>query len=109
MGEEMEFRPSPQLEARLVAAAEQRAKFHGKTLGDGAEQFIRDRAEVAAEAIQRNDAAVDDVRPAFEKLIDEMVKAVNEIPGYADAHPNVIGEQTLSWALSRLCPLFPFC
>ena len=109
MGEEMQPQPKPQLASRLFATAEQRARFHGRTLGDGAEQFIRDHAEIGAAAILQNNAAIDEVSQAFERLIDEMVKAVDEIPGYADAHPNVIGEQTLSLALSRLCPLFPFC
>ena len=36
-------------------------------------------------------------------------KEANTIPGYEDAHPGSIGQQTLSKALNTLCPLWPFC
>ena len=42
-------------------------------------------------------------------MISTMIRASTEIRGYSKRSPNVIGEETLGWAQSRLCPLFPIC
>jgi len=101
----------------FVTAAERRAHMHGVRLGPGADGDIRQFARAAAERITDehrrlqgfNDPVVTAAATAFEQLIDEMVLAATEIPGYQDDHSDVIGEDTLRRALSRLCPLFPIC
>lgn len=98
------------LERALWAAAERRAAMHGVRLGQGADNDIRQFARTGADRIVGSDGeAVKASEAAFEKLIDEMVSVASEIPGYREAHPDTIGEDTLRWALSRLCPLFPIC
>ena len=100
----------------LWAVAERRAKMHGVQLGQGADADIRQFARTGSDRILNahpeaalNDKVVEDAEAAFEKLIDEMVSAASEIAGYREAYPDIIGEQTLARALSRLCPLFPIC
>jgi len=100
----------------LFAIAEQRAKTHGMQLGHGADGDIRRFAETGADRILAQvpdvtalDPTVVNAQMAFEKLIDEMVRAATEVDGYSAANPNIIGEQTLARALSKLCPLFPIC
>jgi hypothetical protein len=46
---------------------------------------------------------------AMSALIDEMTSARFRIPNYLGSHPDSIGEQTLTEALSVLCPLWPIC
>lgn len=102
---------------RLLDAAMQRAKANGVRLGFGADQFFALRAPEAARAIierARNTGApieplVRTAQLAFERLVDEMLAARKDIPGYIDRHPGVIGEDTLASAMRRLCPLWPIC
>ena len=105
-----------ELTAVLLSAAQRRAAAHGVQLGEGADGDIRRLAESGADQILRQlpqatagHAMVKDAESAFEKLIDEMVRATTEIEGYRTAHPRTIGEETLKRALSKLCPLFPIC
>jgi hypothetical protein len=105
-----------QLSSLLFQAAESRAKAHGTQLGQGADADIRGFARTGAERILTgltdpvlSNAAITDAQAAFVTLVDAMVEAASEIPGYRDAHPAMIGEQTLKRALARLCPLFPIC
>ena len=49
------------------------------------------------------------IRSNFRMLIDLMIEESGTIPGYQSRHPYVIGEQTLSRALSKICPLWPIC
>jgi len=100
----------------LFATAERRAEKHGMHLGQGADIDIRGFAESGADRIMAQgpditaqNPAVLNAHAAFEKLIDEMVRAATEIDGYREAYPATIGEQTLARALSKLCPLFPIC
>lgn len=46
---------------------------------------------------------------AFETLIDGMIVAANEMPGYLKHHPGTLGEDTLYKAQVALCPIWPFC
>jgi len=100
----------------LFNAAQTRARTHGVRFGPGAENDIRRFAEQGAERIlsqqsptDQEDTVVANAESVFEKLVDEMVHGASEIEGYRTANPGVIGEQTLSFALSRLCPCFPIC
>jgi hypothetical protein len=100
----------------LFSVAQRRAAAHGVQLGQGADGDIRLLAEAGADQILRQlpqvtseHPMVKDAQAAFEKLVDEMVRAANEIEGYRIAYPRTIGEQTLAQALSKLCPLFPIC
>lgn len=107
---------SDELAGILWAAAERSTEKHGMQLGPGADADIREFARTGAARILQehpdatpNDQVTKDAEAAFEKLIDEMVVSASQIAGYRKAHPGIIGEQTLSKALSRLCPLFPIC
>ena len=100
----------------LFSAAEHRASMHGVQLGPGADSDIRQFASTGASQMLAAHPApgppmqmIEEAKAAFEKLIDEMVSAASEIPGYHAAYPGIIGEQTLARALARLCPLFPIC
>ena len=102
------------LTKNLIAAAEQRASTHGMRLGPGADNDIRRFATTGASQMfaahtPPEPQKIEEAKAAFERLIDEMVLAASEIPGYRAAQPGIIGEQTLARALSRLCPLFPIC
>lgn len=99
---------------RLLAAAQARAASLGLRLGEGATYHIRDRAVAAATGLARptEDPADAEARAtaAFEDLVDAMAAARAEIPGYAEGHPGVIGEDTFWHVLaSAFCPRFPIC
>lgn len=94
---------------QMYDVAEQRARSYGLRLGDGADSDIRHLCQKAAIRLEKEPARLDEARAAFERLIDEMVVASKEIPGYREANPGVIGEKTLAWARGRLCPLYPIC
>ena len=100
----------------LFAAAERRARSSGVRFGQGADNSIHQFAQQGAQRIleqqpqvNRRDSIISQAESAFEKLVEEMVRASAEIEGYRLSNPNVIGEQTLTLALSRLCPCFPIC
>ena len=102
---------------RLFAAAQARANMRGFRIGDDAGEDIWLHAQTAAEQIHER-ASLTNVseselilegEKAFEKLIDAMIDGANEIEGYRITRGDVIGEQTLKWAMSRLCPLWPIC
>ena len=103
------------LARQFVEAAQRKAESYGVRLGEGADQGIREFARTGAERILQQPAgAVQDAQTlaavaAFERLVEEMVSAREEIPGYAISRPGVIGERTLAHALSKLCPIFPIC
>jgi hypothetical protein len=99
---------------RILAEAERYARQRGKRLGPGARSLFEAATVRAAQdlAATRRDQLVrrtHETEVAFHRMIDEMIRAIDEIPGYEQAHPGVIGEETLMRAMRRLCPLFPFC
>jgi hypothetical protein len=94
---------------RLFEAAVKRASKQGVRLGQGADAEIQRFARNAAELLFNEPDRFDEARVSFERLVDAMVVAAQELPGYAKAHPGVIGEETLGRAMSKLCPLFPIC
>lgn len=49
------------------------------------------------------------IRKNYRMLIDAMIQASEEIPNYKKRNPRIIGEQTLSKAMRKICPLWPFC
>ncbi len=97
---------------QLYEAARNYAASRGYKFGDGAEGDIQRYANDAAIDIEKKrlgQIGIGKAEQAFEKLIDSMIEAANQIPGYTIARPDVIGEQTLGQALNKLCPLWPFC
>lgn len=102
---------------RLVKYCDWRASRHGYILGDGARADIENLAVDAIARLQGQDRRLKRSYAAnmnlfernFAKLIDEMVKQSESIPGYSDRNEATIGEETLVAALKKLCPLFPFC
>jgi hypothetical protein len=111
-----------EIASRLYAAAEARAKQHGLRFGEGADQDLKSMARTAAETIleaakkkpkeHAEDYAGGAVRVASEAMatfVDEMVIGRLKIAGYMDSHPDTIGEETLAWAKSVLCPIWPIC
>jgi hypothetical protein len=99
--------------ATLWRSAEEVARDAGVTFGHDAEAYIRAHAERGAErlAAERSGspAAVAETIQAFRTLVRTMLEGANTIAGYKARRPTEIGEETLSFALRRLCPLFPFC
>jgi hypothetical protein len=97
---------------RLFTSASRRAESQGYHFGPGADQFFRQTSDEAATKIVSAGGTEDLIKAgevAFDRLVDEMIAASRSIPGYAARHPDVIGEETLAKALSRLCPLWPIC
>jgi hypothetical protein len=115
--------PTPsELADQLFRAAETRAMQHGLRLGPGADSDLRAMADRAADTILT--AAVtkpSDLREHYVRgaarvateammtFVDEMTSARFRITGYAEANPNVIGEETFQSARNVLCPLWPIC
>ena len=100
-----------ELGKRLFGAAERAAKQRGVRFGQGADGDIRFIADQAAREIaqlpapeQKDKAA--QAEHALERLVDAMVEATDEIPGY---QKGIIGEKTLERAKIKLCPLWPIC
>ncbi len=106
-----------ELAISLFDAAADRAKANDLAFGSGAEQWIREKCQEAALSINMSAesdpqsalTAAQTAESAFQKLVDAMASARLRIEGYADAHPDEIGEETLSSALKELCPLWPIC
>lgn len=104
------------LEDRLLAFAHWRAARRGFRFGKGAEQDLRQMVEDTVDRILTGDRRgmtktqmITAAEKALGRMVSEMIKARGLIIGYADAHPDTIGEQTMGWARSKLCPLFPIC
>ena len=88
--------------------------IRGYLFGAGAEGEFRRAIQQAADDIQslppdlqrtRIEQAVNN----FRLVIDTMIIASRQIPGYQNRHFHVIGEQTFAEAMQKLCPLWPFC
>lgn len=102
------------LSSKLFNLAKDHAATRNKRFGGGAHDQIHYMAQRAADEIM---AKPDAERPdamraadqAFERLVDEMISQADQIPQYTTKNPGVIGEETLTRALSILCPLFPIC
>ncbi|MEM9973704.1 MAG: hypothetical protein AAF771_05945 [Pseudomonadota bacterium] len=106
---------------RIFAHAERHAARLGYRFGDGSDQDVRQLADMAVAEVRIADRAGLEFSPmgaevrmrqaeaALEVLVEQMVIAANEIPGYADSHPGVIGEQSLREALRKICPIWPIC
>lgn len=104
------------LESLFYNAAATRAVGLGFRLGSGADSYFDSNAKGAAAKLaampeaERERQIVVTVRN-FQLLVDTMIS--ERWQAYADDQPrlmsNEIGERTLSQALARLCPLFPFC
>lgn len=100
--------------ARLYEAAEGRAKMRGYRFGDGSESDMKSLAGRAAQTLNESSEAPSNAvlraaEVAFERLVDGMIEASEQISGYRKAHPGVIGERTLARAMKQLCPLWPIC
>jgi hypothetical protein len=100
----------------LYHAAASRAIGLGFRLGDGADGNFRHYAEVAAREIVHGQAgeidenltrAVRNFQLLVDTMISERMRAYENQPQMLMG--NVIGELTLTAALNRLCPLWPFC
>lgn len=98
---------------RLYAAAVAHAQSRGFHLGDGADQYFRQRSGDAARQLAgaANDDGFDLAIANARALIDAMIAA--RPAAYADdpdrLASNIIGEVTLGEALAKLCPIWPFC
>ena len=106
-----------EISKRLFDTAVKRARSREVRLGEGADSYIHVLSGKAADEIIRySNATNSSVEPLvrsceliFETLIDEMLLARKNIPGYQTLQPNIIGEQTLAAALKELCPMWPIC
>lgn len=88
--------------------------IRGYRFGYGAEGVFRDAIQRAAKDIQSLPADLQRTRVEqavnnFRLVIDTMIIASRNIPGYQNSHYRVIGEQTFAEAMQKLCPLWPFC
>jgi hypothetical protein len=100
-----------ELAAAILKHADAYAADRGRRFGDDAYHDIQRFARRAATDIAQLPVAVQPgqlklVNLSFERLIDEMIGAAQDIKGYDSTR---IGEQTLGRALAKLCPLYPFC
>ncbi len=104
--------------AQVYAAAAAEAGSRGYRLGEGADRFFQDHADRLAQNAVPSDsdglaAAIDiDLAMAnFRRVVDAMIDA--RADAYRDdpqrLQSAIIGEATLGAALSRLCPIWPFC
>ena len=98
----------------ILDAAGIYASGKGYRFGVPAYDSMRYHASNAGAEIDRlptdaQGAKLNEAKDNFAKLIDEMIKAAQTIPGYQDKHPDTIGEDTLLEALGKLCPIWPFC
>jgi hypothetical protein len=103
-----------QIVNRLMREARDYAKSRGYRLGDGADNHFLEGLRRAAQNIQKRkgdalESTLLEYRKHLERLIDEMIRQSDIIPGYRIKHPGIIGEDTFWAALSVLCPLPPFC
>ena len=107
------------IEKRLISYAHWYAASQGYQIGDGAEHDIEYMAEQAivkmfGEKIptrfqSRHLAMLIQAEASFAMLIATMIQGSKEISGYSKKNPDRIGEETMGWARSRICPLFPIC
>ena len=108
-----------ELAERFLSNSNLYATSRGFRFGSGAAGFFKDAANRAAKDILEK-PDVDPDGPlfavlirhgdrAFETLIDAMIAGANELPNYLANHPQTIGEETLAFAMSELCPMWPIC
>lgn len=107
------------LAQRLFNAADHVIRGEGLQLGEGADGYLRERAELGAHEINVRSGgdlssvtAHDLIRKAennFERFAQEMLNARQEISDDVYLARNVAGEQTLDAALRKLCPIWPIC
>ncbi|MCG8313683.1 MAG: hypothetical protein MI976_10740 [Pseudomonadales bacterium] len=103
------------LTKEFSAYANYYAARRGYRFGSGAQHMIDRRfAEQAAREVMKKEPqyfepAKKKIRENFRKLIDQMIIESKTIDKYANRQPGVIGEQTLSMAMFKLCPLWPIC
>jgi hypothetical protein len=102
---------APAIHRRLTEAISEYTKKRGVRFGQGADAFFGERAVIAADEIagmpaSGQQAKISEAEQAFTSLIDAMIAEGVRIPCY---QAGVIGEQTLSPALNKLCPLWPIC
>jgi len=102
---------------RLYKATEAKALRMNFKLGQGADGDLRSKAKHAASEILKFQALtnvnleglVRNNEIVFAEIAEQMIQAAYRIPGYAEAHPGIIGEDTLRDVLLRFCPLWPVC
>jgi hypothetical protein len=102
------LRHQQQLEMRLWTAAASTATRLSYKIEDGCERALRDAIRRGASFILGRGLVMDPtaVGRAYGStiaLVEEMVRAARERGEFT------LEEHTLEDALSRLCPLFPFC
>ena len=90
---------------QILGAAENFARTRGYRFGD---ESRREMAQMIARAVESGADEQKTVN-ALETFIERMIKAAQEIPGYAEESPGVIGERTFGIAHNSLCPLPPIC
>jgi len=104
-----------QAAALIVGTAMTHAMKRGHYLGHGASNFLVERTKTGVRtlpvAVDTDDPRLAEALVNAAKLIDAMIAArsivyANDAALMADT---VIGEQTLSEALRKLCPIWPFC
>ena len=95
--------------------AELYAAGKGYELGPDVDDYMRQHAINAARQIEPLPTSKQSVKfkeaiHNFETLIDALAEARGAIHMFdGDKHPNLMGEFTLPGALTKLCPLWPFC
>lgn len=98
----------------ILDSAKAYAAGKGYRFGPGADNYMRQHATNAGTQIDALPKSKQTLKLKkavnnFATLVDEMIKEAHTIPGYENAHPGSIGEDTLTKALLTLCPLGPFC
>jgi len=103
---------------RLVSYAHWYVSKKGYRFGPGANADIdlmlqRGARKVHSETRGRSDedaeATLRKAEASIRRLVNRMIREADRIPGYAARNRRTVGEQTLSFALKDLCPLWPIC
>ncbi|MCG6904052.1 MAG: hypothetical protein LJE68_15365, partial [Rhodobacter sp.] len=107
------------LQDRLYSYAKWCAARQGYRFGQGADGDIQYMTQQSIEKMfgntlpkrpsARHEAMLVQAEASLSLLVATMIRGSREIKGYAASHDNVIGEETMGYARSLICPLFPIC
>lgn len=98
----------------LFVFTQEYAASKGYRLGPGASVTLRNATgramqEIAGLSADEREGRMAEAKKNIARFVDGMIAAAQQIPGYADRNPGVIGEATFATAARWLCPLWPIC
>ena len=98
----------------VYASALGKAASNNLKFGEGANEAIR--VGIESNSKRFVDASPDEqpkllaeAQDNVQKFVAQMILARDQIAGYREQNPNVIGELTFNKARDALCPIWPVC